>query len=270
MYSLYILATPIGNLEDLSFRALRILSNVSLIASEDTRTTRKLLSHYQIHTPLTSFHEHNKLTKTPRIIRALGTGDVALVSEAGTPAISDPGLELVQAAIAHEIHIIPIPGPSAVVTSLAVSGLDANSFLFLGFLPRGKTKRVDLLKSVSSLQYTIVVFESPHRIQATLAALDQALGNRNITVVREATKIHEEVFHGKVADALKHFHRPRGEFTIVIERQNKTKTICKDKAEDILLDLLKQGLPAREARKRLHSITRIPSSEIYKMWLRVK
>lgn len=270
MYSLYILATPIGNLEDLSFRALRILNDVSLIASEDTRTTRKLLSHYQIHTPLTSFHEHNKLTKTPRIIQSLGTGDVALVSEAGTPAISDPGLELVQAAIANEIQVIPIPGPSAVVSSLAVSGLDANSFLFLGFLPRGKTKRMDVLRSISSLQYTIVFFEAPHRIQVTLAALQQALGNRNITVVREATKIYEEVFYGTLSSALEHFHRPRGEFTIVVEGQKELRTICKDEAADILLNLLKLGLPAREARKRLHSITGIPSSEIYKTWLQVK
>ena len=156
MNSLYILATPIGNLEDLSFRALRILASVNLIAAEDTRTTRKLLSHYQIHTPLTSFHEHNKLTKIPRILQAISIGDVALVSEAGTPGISDPGLELVKAAISNEIPIIPIPGPSAVVTSLAVSGLDANSFLFLGFLPRGSTKRTNILKSISTLKLSLI------------------------------------------------------------------------------------------------------------------
>ncbi len=270
MNSLYILATPIGNLEDLSFRALRILASVNLIAAEDTRTTRKLLSHYQIHTPLTSFHEHNKLTKIPRILQAISIGDVALVSEAGTPGISDPGLELVKAAISNEIPIIPIPGPSAVVTSLAVSGLDANSFLFLGFLPRGSTKRTNILKSISTLKYTIVIFESPRRVQSTLKALHQTLGNRNISVVREATKLYEEVFHGTLLSALEHFHAPRGEFTIVVEGDKEKTPVCQAEAEDLLLDLLNQGMPAREARKYLHNITGIPSSDIYKTWLQIK
>ena len=180
MPTLYVVATPIGNLEDMTLRGLRVLREVSLIAAEDTRTTRKLLSHYDIHTPLTSYYDHNKDQKLPQVLQALEQGDVALVSDAGTPGISDPGLELVRAAAAAGFPVVPVPGPSSVVTALAVSGIPADRFLFLGFLPRSKGERQALLRSVAAMPFTLVIFEAPHRLQRSLGGPD----------VREATKLH--------------------------------------------------------------------------------
>ena len=169
MPTLYVVATPIGNLEDVTLRALRVLREVSLIAAEDTRTTRKLLSHYDIHTPLTSYYDHNKGQKLPHLLQALEQGDVALVSEAGTPGISDPGLELVAAASAAGFPVVSVPGPSAPAAALAVSGIPADRFLFLGFLPRAQGERRALLRSVAAMPFTLVIFEAPHRLQRSLA-----------------------------------------------------------------------------------------------------
>jgi len=270
MSTLYLVATPIGNLEDISLRALRILGEVRLIAAEDTRRTRRLLSAYKIKTPLTSYHEHNKKSKLSYLLERLEQEDVALVSEAGMPGISDPGYELVLAAIEHGIPVVAIPGPSVLPTALAVSGLPTNQFLYLGFLPRGKGERKRLLEAISSEPRTIVAFESPHRLLDSLADVCDGLGDRRIAVCRELTKIHEEVFRGTVSQAIAHFSQPRGEFTLVIAgysglRAQKELTDYFIKEE--LRRLRSEGATAREAIAKLAIATRLPKRMLYKAWL---
>ena len=214
---LYVVATPIGNLEDITLRALRVLGEVQLIAAEDTRTARKLLNRYNIKTRLTSYFEHNKRMKMPVLLEMLEEQDIALISEAGMPGISDPGYELIKAAIEKDIQVVALPGSSAVTTALAVSGLPANQFVYLGFLPRKKGEKRSLLASVRDEPRTILCFESPYRVVDSLAAMQEVLGDRNVAVCRELTKLHEEVFRGPLSSAVKHFQKPRGEFTIVIQ-----------------------------------------------------
>ena len=215
---LYLVATPIGNLEDMTTRALRVLREATLIAAEDTRHTRKLLSHFDIHTPLTSYFEHNKLNKLDSILEALNTGDVALVSDAGTPGLSDPGYELVRAALGAGYTVTPIPGPSAVVAALVASGLPTDAFVYLGFLPRKDSERNALLESIAPEPRTLVAYESPHRLLQTLADIEAMLGNRPVAVARELTKLHEEIFRGPVRAAYEHFSAKDvlGEITLVI------------------------------------------------------
>jgi 16S rRNA (cytidine1402-2'-O)-methyltransferase len=218
MGTLYLVATPIGNLEDLSPRALRILREVRLIAAEDTRVTRKMLTHFGVHTPLTSYFEHNKLTKLDTILAALVGGDVALVSDAGTPALNDTGYELVHAALETGHRVCPIPGPSAPVAALVTSGLPTDAFLFLGYLPRKSPERQALLERVTGYPYTLIFLETPHRLVEALADLQSALGDREIAVARELTKVHEEVWRGNLTEAQQYFgeKKPRGEFTLVV------------------------------------------------------
>jgi 16S rRNA (cytidine1402-2'-O)-methyltransferase len=218
MGTLYLVATPIGNLEDLSPRAVRSLREARLIAAEDTRVTRKLLTHFDLHTPLTSYFEHNKLTKLDAILAALAEGDVALVSDAGTPTINDPGYELVKTALSAGHSICPIPGPSAPLVALAASGLPTDSFLFLGYLPRKSSERQTLAGQIANLSYTLIFLESPHRLLAALKDLEFSLGDRQIAVARELTKIHEEIWRGSISTAREHFlqNEPRGEFTLVV------------------------------------------------------
>lgn len=270
MPTLYVVATPIGNLEDMTLRGLRVLKEVSLIAAEDTRTTRKLLSHYDIHTPLTSYHDHNIGRSLPRILETLESGDVALVSDAGTPGISDPGLELVRAASSAGFTVVPIPGPSAMTTALSVSGIPADRSLFLGFLPRGKRDRLALLESVAELPFTLVIFEAPHRLQRSLADILEALGDRPLTALREGTKLHEEVFRGSVSEAVERFQQPRGEFTLVVGWEAKEQDSSPEEAEEMLRSLLEQGVSARDARSLVAERTGIPRRELYRMWLRLK
>ena len=270
MPTLYVVATPIGNLEDITLRAVRILSEVDLIAAEDTRTTRRLLSRYDIHTPLTSYNEHNSARKLPAILAALADGDVALVSDAGTPGISDPGLELVRAAAEEGISVVSIPGPSAVVTALAVSGVQADRFLFLGFLPRRRADRRRLLASVSQLPYTLVAFETPHRLRDTLADMLDTLGDRSMTALREATKLHEETFRSTISEGLSHFQEPRGEFTLVIEAgKPEAAPPSTAEVEAKLRAMLRAGVPDREARERAAAETGMPRREVYRLWLGV-
>ena len=214
---LYVIATPIGNLEDISLRALRLLREVKLIAAEDTRTTRHLLNAHNIKTPLTSYHEHSKRAKLDYLLNYLEKEDLALVSEAGMPGLSDPGYELIVAAIERGISVVPIPGASAVITALVVSGLPTDQFLYLGFLPRRKGQRQRLLSSIVDEPRTIVAFETPHRLREALSDIEEILGNRRLSVCRELTKVHEEIFRGRVSQAREHFAEPRGEFTLVIE-----------------------------------------------------
>ncbi|MCX7609477.1 MAG: 16S rRNA (cytidine(1402)-2'-O)-methyltransferase [Anaerolineales bacterium] len=218
MGTLYLVATPIGNLEDMSPRGVRILREVALIAAEDTRQTRKLLSHFDIHTPITSYFEHNKLTKLDAILETLKTGDVALVSDAGMPGINDPGYELVQAVLAAGHAITTIPGPSAPLAALVASGLPTKTFLYLGYLPRRTKERRAFLQELVKLPYTLIFLEAPHRLLASLRDLLDVLGNRPIAVAREMTKVHEEIWRGEIAGAHEHFSQnpPRGEFTLVV------------------------------------------------------
>jgi 16S rRNA (cytidine1402-2'-O)-methyltransferase len=214
---LYVIATPIGNLEDISLRALRLLREVKLIAAEDTRTTRRLLNAYSIRTPLTSYHEHSKRAKLDYLLDYLEKEDLALVSEAGMPGLSDPGYGLIVAAIERGIPVVPIPGASAVITALVVSGLPTDQFFYVGFLPRRKGQRQRLLSSIVDEPRTIVAFETPHRLKEALSDIEEILGNRRLSVCRELTKIHEEVFRDRVSQAREHFTEPRGEFSLVIE-----------------------------------------------------
>jgi len=214
---LYVIATPIGNLEDISLRALRLLQEVKLIAAEDTRTTRHLLNAHNIKTPLTSYHEHSKRAKLDYLLNFLEKEDLALVSEAGMPGLSDPGYELIIAALEHGISVVPIPGASAVIAALVVSGLPTDQFLYLGFLPRRRGQRQRLLSSIVDEPRTIVAFETPHRLKEALSDIEDILGNRRLSVCRELTKVHEEIFRGGVSQAREHFVEPRGEFTLVIE-----------------------------------------------------
>jgi 16S rRNA (cytidine1402-2'-O)-methyltransferase len=270
MPSLYVVATPIGNLEDISRRALRILSEVKLIAAEDTRKTKRLLTTYDIKTPMTSYHEHNKQAKLGYILNVLKEGDVALVSEAGMPGMSDPGYELIVEANQQGITVIPIPGPSAVITALVVSGLPTDRFLYLGFLPRKSNARRRLLESVVNEYGTLVVLESPHRLLATLNDLQTVLSDRQIAVCRELTKIHEEVFRGTISQAIKRFTEPRGEFTLVIEgkREANKPQLTKD-IEKQLHYMYLSGTTAKEAIAKVAGETGLSRKELYRAWLRL-
>ena len=217
--TLYVVATPIGNLEDITLRALRVLKEVGLVACEDTRRTRTLLTHFGIHVPVTSYFEHNKLAKGPAIVKTLQEGkSVALVTDAGTPGISDPGFLLVREARSAGIPVVPVPGPSAVVAALSAAGIPADSFVFDGFLPVKPGKRIHRLEALRDLEMTVVCYESPHRILATLEAVGQVFGEVEIVAARELTKQFEEIVRGTpgalregfAADAV------RGEFTLVI------------------------------------------------------
>lgn len=221
MGTLYLVATPIGNLEDISARALRLLANVRLIAAEDTRHTQKLLTHFDIHTSLVSYHEHNKLSRLERILAALVEGDVALVSDAGTPALNDPGYELVRAALDAGHIVSPVPGPSAPLAALVASGLPTDAFLYLGYLPRKAGERRAAIQAAASLPYTLIFLETPHRLLEALADLQAILGERPAAVARELTKLHEEIFRGALSAAREHFtaNPPRGEITLVVGGQ---------------------------------------------------
>lgn len=219
MGTLWIVATPIGNLEDITLRALRVLREVRLIAAEDTRHTRRLLNHYDIKTPCISYHEHNKLARLDTILSALNEGDVALVSDAGTPTIADPGLELVQACITAGFPVAPVPGPSAVLAALVASGLSTERFACIGFLPRRDVERRQLLEAMADLTLTLVCFETPHRLLEALRDMLEILGDRRMVAANELTKRFETFLRGTVAEMVNHFslQSPRGEYTLVIE-----------------------------------------------------
>jgi len=224
MPTLYLVATPIGNLEDITLRALRILREVSIIAAEDTRKTKRLLIAHEIQTPITSYHEYNKESKLPQLLKSFTEGDIALVSDAGMPGINDPGYDLIQAAIENDIEVVPIPGPSAIPTALAVSGLTAEQFVHLGFLPRKTGQRRKLLASVADHPRSIVAFESPHRLLSALKDIQAVLGERRLVICREMTKLHEEIWRGIAGEAIEHFAKPKGEFTLVIEGKPRKKS----------------------------------------------
>jgi len=216
---LYIVSTPIGNSEDITLRALRILGEVDLIAAEDTRRTRRFLSHYDIRTPLTSYFEHNKLSKGELLLKKLNQGqNIALVSDAGTPGISDPGYLIINLCIEADIQIVPIPGATACITAAVVSGFPLHNFVFEGFLSPKSGKRRKKLESLRNEPRTLIFYESPHRLVKFLSDAFEILGNRDIAIVREITKVFETIYRGQVSDVLNNFReeKPRGEFTIVV------------------------------------------------------
>jgi 16S rRNA (cytidine1402-2'-O)-methyltransferase len=216
--TLYLVATPIGNLEDISIRAVNILKQVHWIAAEDTRRTKKLLKHYDIQTPVISFHEHSKRRKLEYLLDQLSGGDLALVSDAGTPLLNDPGYVLVREALQAGHEVSPIPGPSAPIAALVASGLPTDRFLYLGYLPRKSRQRQQLLFEVADLEYTLIFLETPHRLLDSLGDLYRELGERWLVVARELTKLHEEFFRGPISTALAHYEAnpPRGEITLIL------------------------------------------------------
>ena len=271
MAVLYLVATPIGNLEDITLRALRMLKDVGLIAAEDTRKTRRLLAAYGIKTPLTSYHEHNSKAKLGYILERLQQMDVALVSEAGMPGLSDPGYELVVAAAERGIAVVPIPGASVVLTALAVSALPIHQFTYLGFLARRRGDRIRLLRSVAADPRTMVILESPHRLLATLNDLADVLGDRRIAVCRELTKLYEEVFRGTISEAVEHFQQPRGEFTLVVEGAKPSRvSLPPAEVKEQLRNLHHSGLSAKDAVSQLSVTTGLSRKELYRIWLTIK
>jgi 16S rRNA (cytidine1402-2'-O)-methyltransferase len=265
---LYVVATPIGNLEDISLRALRLLKQVKLIAAEDTRTARQLLNFYDIKTPLTSYHEHNKRAKLGYLLDCLKEEDVALVSEAGMPGLSDPGYELITAAIERGIPVVPVPGASAVITALVVSGLPTDQFLYLGFLPRRQGVRRRLLKSVAEEPRTMVAFEAPHRLLEALSDAMEIFGDRKAAICRELTKVYEEIFRGNLSQAIEHFRQPRGEFTLVIQGKAEQEPEISRQIETELQKLYRQGARAKEVVARLSESSGISKKKIYQAWLK--
>jgi 16S rRNA (cytidine1402-2'-O)-methyltransferase len=267
---LYVVATPIGNLEDISLRALRVLREVKLVAAEDTRKTRRLLNAFDIKTPMTSYFEHSKLTKMESILESLETADVALVSEAGMPGISDPGYELIKAAIARGIRVVAIPGASTVTTALAVAGLPTDRFLFIGFLPNRSGARRRILETAAAERGTIIALEAPHRLASSLEDILVILGDRRIAVCREMTKLHEEVYRGTVSGAIEHFTEPRGEFTLVIEgKETEPRPQVTDTVERELQRMYLAGVTVKEAINLMAADTGLSRKELYQTWLRL-
>jgi 16S rRNA (cytidine1402-2'-O)-methyltransferase len=267
MGSLYLVATPIGNLKDISLRALEVLQQVGLIAAEDTRTTGVLLSHYNIHTPLRSYHEYNKDGETDRLVELLASQDIAIVSDAGSPGLNDPGYELVCRAIASGYPVIPVPGPSSPIAALTASGLPTDKFLYLGYLPRKHTERVKLLQSVADLPYTLIVLETPHRLTDALVDLRQALGNRRLVLGREMTKKFEEFTRIQLEEADTYFltHEPRGEYTLVIEgHADRMDAIWEQGVlETTLRNRMREPYQARELAKEMAAVSGWNSKDIY-------
>jgi len=271
---LYLCATPIGNLEDITLRVLKVLREVDLVAAEDTRHTRKLFSHYGIHTALTSYHEHNRQAKGGYILEQLAGGkSVALVSDAGTPGISDPGEELVMAALEKGIQVTPLPGPSALLAALTVSGLSLSRFVFEGFLPTQNKERRQRLAKLACEPRTIVLYESPHRLSKTLGDLVDTLGDRQACAARELTKLHEDVRRGTLVQLQELFdsRSPRGEFVLVIEgcsikgeqAQSLDSSLTLSPEEYVRL-LQKEGVPPSKAIKIVARLRNIPRRELYK------
>jgi 16S rRNA (cytidine1402-2'-O)-methyltransferase len=274
MGTLYLVATPIGNLEDMSPRAIRVLREVILIAAEDTRHTGTLLKHFDIKTPSTSYFEHNKLSKLDYILEKLSQGDVALVSDAGMPAINDPGYELVKAALASGWDVRPIPGPSAPITALAASGLPTDSFIYLGYLPHKSSERRKVVGQISNLSCTLIFFESPHRIVESLKDILSTLGDRRICVAREMTKMFEEYWRGNISEALEYFKSQpvRGEFTLVVEGKKKEEREKwpEDKLSKAIKKELKKDKSAKELAVELAEVSGWNKRDVYALINSVK
>lgn len=270
--TLYLVGTPIGNLDDISLRALKTLQEADMIAAEDTRHTRKLLSYFDIHTPLTSYFEHNKRSKGDYIISLLQQGKkVALVSDAGMPGISDPGEDIVREAVAAGLKVCPIPGPSASLSALVVSALPTSRFVFEGFLPRDKKERKNRLNFLKDETRTVIFYESPYRVQETLQELLACLGDRQAAVVREITKKYEEAVRGSLGEIIRHFaeHPPKGEFTLVLAGapEMEPEAPGTDEITEALNRLVTAGMTKKEAVKEVARRYKVSKNEVYKISL---
>jgi len=273
--TLYIVATPIGNLEDITLRALRVLKEVDLIAAEDTRVTRKLLSHYDIHTDMIAYHQHSKGKRSEEIVEMLLDGrNIALVSDAGTPGISDPGHELIALCIAADVPIDSVPGPTAIIPAVVVSGLSTSHFAFDGFPPRRDSDRRAFFRSLSGETRSIVIYESPLRLAKTLQAILKELGDRRVAVVREVTKLFEEVFRGNVSEAIEHFAgKVRGEIVVVIEGAciaPEEAPVTDDAVACRLIELIGSGMSERDAVKQCAVELKLPKRVVYAKALEMK
>ncbi len=277
---LYLVATPIGNLEDMTFRAIRMLKEVSVIAAEDTRQTRKLLSHYDISTKLVSYYAQNQDSSGIKLIQLLIAGkSIALVSDAGIPAISDPGYELVKLAIAEQIDVVPIPGANAALSALIASGLSTHRFVFVGFLPRKKSQIMSELSRLRHHTETILIYESPHRVEKTLLYMEQVWGgHRKICLARELTKTFEELIRGSLSTCMEHvrLHPPRGEYCLVVEgSQDEPTQADSERWEHLTLDehvhyYVSRGKLKKEAIKQVALDRKLQKREVYNFLMRIE
>lgn len=268
--TLYVVPTPIGNLDDITLRALRVLNEVDLIAAEDTRHSRPLVTHFGIATRLVSYHQHSKRSGIARILAALESGNVALISDAGMPSIADPGFELIGAAIERGFRVEVLPGASAVTTAVALAALAARGFIFMGFLPRGRSEMATALKAVAALPYSLVIFESPRRIAATARCIGETLGEREIVVTRELSKLHEQTYRGTVSHVGAQFseHEPLGEFTIVVgPGREQPLAPTDDEVAGALARLSEEGETGRDAVRIVSEALEVPRSAVYRVWL---
>jgi len=269
--TLYVVATPIGNLADMTQRAIQLLKDVELIACEDTRHTRKLLQHFGINTKTTSYHEHNENQRGDELLDLLKQGsDIAVVSDAGTPAISDPGFRLVRSAIENEITVVPVPGPSALITALVAAGLPTDEFFFAGFLPARASARQTRLRELASVPGTLIFYEAPHRLAATLKDAYETLGEREAVVARELTKLHEEVRRGRLSDLVEHYSQvePRGEIVLLIDRNSIETGEAESNSERSVGELVAQfeaeGIDHRAALKKAARELKLSRAEAYR------
>ena len=269
--TLYVVATPIGNLADITQRAIQILKDVELIACEDTRHTRKLLQHFGINTKTTSYHEHNENQRGDELLDLLKQGsNIAVVSDAGTPAISDPGFRLVRSAIENEIAVVPVPGPSALITALVAAGLPTDEFFFAGFLPARASARQTRLRELASVPGTLIFYEAPHRLAATLKDAYETLGEREAVVARELTKLHEEVRRGRLSDLVEHYSQvePRGEIVLLIDRNSIETGEAESNSERSVGELVAQfeaeGIDHRAALKKAARELKLSRAEAYR------
>ena len=267
---LYIVATPIGNLEDITLRALRILKEVDLIAAEDTRHTLKLLNHFNISKPMISYHRHNEEIRVEMLIEKLSEGNnIALVSDAGTPGICDPGEEIIKKCIEKNIKIVPIPGACAMINALIVSGADTSEFNFLGFLPLNKKNRKNKLEEIKNSNKTVILYEAPHKLKTTLTDLEDILDDRNVIIAREITKVHEEYIRGSIEELLKVCNDLKGEIIIIIEKNNKKKEneLNMLSLEDHYKFYERKGLEKKEIIKKIAKDKNVNKNEIYKKFI---
>ena len=270
--TLYVVGTPIGNLEDMTFRAVRILQTVDLIAAEDTRHTGKLLQHFQVKAPQLSYHDHNRNSRIPDLLKHLSEGKaIALVTDAGMPGISDPGYELVKACIEAKIPVVPIPGASAVITALSAAGLPTEQFVFEGFLPAKGGDRRERLESLQAEARTIIFYEAPHRTRQTLQDLADVLGlERQVVLARELTKLHEEFWRGTIRDAIAHYseREPQGEYTLVVAGLPPAKPQLSEAELKVELhQLMAQGISRSQASRQLAKVTSLPRRQLYQLAL---
>jgi 16S rRNA (cytidine1402-2'-O)-methyltransferase len=271
MSRLFVIATPIGNLEDVTLRSMRVLAEVGLVAAEDTRVAQVLLERHGIRTRLVSYTDHNRRRRIPQLLVRLQDEDVALITDAGTPAISDPGAELVEAARAAGHDVVAVPGPSALVAALSVSGLRVSQFRFVGFLPRAPGELQRVLADAGGRAETLVAFESPARLRRTLAVVAEVMPERRLAVCRELTKLHEETFMGRAAEALSHFDAPRGEFVVVIEGAfagSQKSGPDKDEVMRELVEMKRLGLTRAQATALVAHRHGLARRRVYEMWLR--